>query len=568
MEQMTHILENKEVHKTHRVSSKPGKSTAWLVCLRFVGWALVSLMTTSGCEGNGHLRIVLQLPQAESLQPDLKRASQIQLSAVRPDGTRESVQKVWKDTQQPLYIGKIEPGRVDYLELVGFAADGHVLAYGRTSVGMIPEAQDGEVTMALRKPITYVAGSGFILTIDTSEFDENQVLDPIPIGTQPTGGDTQAVATTPDGTYLLAGGTAPVAQFAAVPTSGSNDPNATVRSLNWRDGFYLTDLAVSPDARWLLVAGTTSTGGAIYKFSLANVLHAPTDPNGINPAGITTGKPTKILFTSLPDQTLAAVVLIDSLDPKEENCPASPPASSYYFLPLDSPAFQPHEIPLGGAASDIQTTMNPPMLYVVYPCGTTSGDPAGLAGLDPTSGDLAYPIIPIPGARSLARTSDFLIVGRVATSQAGAYIELILQDIHGPWNAPEQRQIEVPPLDVRIGEPNGATILYLSIPPTSIVPYMMQGAPAGDRISLLLQGTFVSSPLSVGGLQIPQITVHGYFYATVDIEAEVIGTMILTQNEITQDGSQPYTVTSIGGLSELGLEEFQPTDLAHIYEVP
>ncbi len=563
----TESTQPKRLEMTDQVTPQRSVSLRLLIVIASI-LALGSVPASSGgCEGNGHLTIYLDMPQDPKLVPDLSQAAQLRLTPVGPEGKQKSVYGVWSPSSGSLSIGEITPGPLRYLELVGFAADGHVVTYGRSILDNIPEAQDGEIHMALRRPITYVAGAGYILRVDTSQFDDQQVLPAIQVTDMPQSGVTQAVATTSDGMYLIAGATAPAVQFAAFPTNGDMSANSVTRSVNW-SGVTLTDFAVSRDNRWLVVSTIESGGaGAVYRFSLANVIHQGLDPNRSSPLATFTGKPTKIRFTSMPDGSLAAVVLVDPLDVKAEDCGQGPQASKYVLVPLDSTSYQPATLPLNGVVSDMEATRDPPVVYMIYPCNGTNGSP-GLVGLDPQTGQVVKPTIDIPGARSVTRISDALVVGLGSTSNQKTFLKFKVQALDGAWNQAADVSVAMPPMDILVKSGQSDTNLYLSVPAQTVIPYVIKGTPAGRRISVLLEAIFRSAALNADGLKIPPLRVEAYFYVTADLSAQKIGSTILTKCDVEPPTtSTNLPLTCVGNRPE-NVGEFQPTTLAHIYEVP
>lgn len=371
-------------------------------------------------------------------------------------------------------IGELPVGDIGRLTLVGYSDTNQVLAYGETNGVAVGAWDDILVSLPLRKPYTYIAGGPAVSVFDTTQAHSADVVSPIDINSP--GQTTTAVATTPDGRYVLAAVADPVTPSASnllIFNTGQHTEAYRV-PLNYSPDF----LSVSHDGHWAILSATDAS--RITVVDLDDVF-ADVDPASTT-QDIVFAAPKAAAFVKSADGRDLAVVLQNSLL-KGEDClqAALPSTLSVIDLPdgnlLNSTFFD-------TTLADVVSRPGDSRVYAAEPCQQR------VATFDTNT----YQVSTLVGVQlptSLIVKDDTLWIGREEVFQpASPSTARILID-KVDLNTLEYTPVVATPflqegLVVREGNDMGASRVVLRANPLIVQVYHLSIPPGSTRISALI----------------------------------------------------------------------------------
>jgi len=442
----------------------------WLVS------ALSLLAFLGGCKSHGSVMITLELPAAQELNPmaDPRLAS---FSLVVSD-TDGNVQKINTEPYAPgvrqVDIGELPVGDIGRLTLVGYSDANQVLAYGEASGIAVGAYDDILVSLPFRKPYTYMAGGPSVSVFDTTQAHSADVVSPIEINSP--GQTTSAVATTPDGRYVLAAVADPATPSASkllVFNTGQHTEAYRV-PLNHSPDF----LSVSHDGHWAILSATDAS--RITVVDLQDVF-ADVDP-ALTTRDIVFAAPKRAAFVRRTDGRDLAVVLQNSLL-KGEDCLSAALPSTLSVIDLsdgnllNSTFFE-------TTLADVASRPGDSLVYAAEPCQQR------VATFDTNSYQVST-LVGVQSPTSLIVKDDLLWIGREELFQPTSpnTARILIDRVN--LNTLEYTPVVTTPflqegLVVREGNDQGASRVVLRANPLIVQVYHLSVPPGGTRISALV----------------------------------------------------------------------------------
>lgn len=467
------------------------------------------LALLGGCKSRGSVTITMELPAAQELNPmaDTRLAS---FSLIVSD-THGNVQKINTVPYTPgsnhLDIGELPVGDIGQLSLVGYSDTNQVLAYSQSSGFDVGAYDNIFVSLPLRKPYTYIAGGPSISVFDTTQAHALDVVSPIEINSP--GQTTSAVATTPDGRYVLAAVADPVTPNAStllIFNTGQHTEAYRV-PLHYSPDY----LSVSHDGHWAILSATDAS--RITVVDMEQVF------GGVNPIDATRdivfAAPRRAAFVRGPDGRDVAVILRDTLAINQRCEPSSTPSSlSVIDLPdgtlLNTTYF-------ATAVADIASRPADSLVFVAEPCL------AQVSVFDTTTNAVST-LLTAQVPRSLIATRDHLWIGskdesadvgttaaRIAISKVDLNTLIRTDVVATPFLQEGYVLREDDASSSRVvlrANPRTVSVYHLSVPPGS------------SRVSALVYATYYgdyrSDPLTTVTPNIAEVEYHSFSYVGLD----------------------------------------------------
>jgi hypothetical protein len=509
-----------------------------------------------GCTEKGAVVLLLERPTLEQLDP-LSNPTPVELRLQVHRGPHvEILTAAWPASGRGLDVGELEPGPVDRMLLSAFASDGRLVGYG--AMGPMEVPKKGKVTLAVpfRRPLSYVAGGTNLAVFDTSRPKEEQLLDPLLIG---TGSDlTTAVDGTPDGRHLLVTTQGPH-QLHVVDTR----THSVTQVVDLPDS--PTFLSVSQDSEWVVVSHYDTNEVTFVR--LNDVLEGR-GTSAQWTLGLTTS-PGPAAVATLPGGQQVAAVLGGRLR-IDFVCQPEPAPSTLHIVDLASRTLQ-GTVTLNEGARAIAATVDQSAVFVAFPCDSRAArlDPSNWQELD--SDDL-------PAPTHLMATDTTLFVGNssdaVGTGPSFQPAELSLNTVDLGNNVVNTLQMPFFKERIPLHTHTGGDALTLTLDPLTVRVFRMSVAPGETRISVLVVAGYYTTGFSVGQLTVPETNATSLTYVTVDRgSAEIVGryraTCTVTLLGPNPDGLEANRCEDLESFSQPpSNQDFEPLGVTTLYGAP
>lgn len=436
---------------------------------------LATLVLCAACDPDGGVALRFERPEDPTLDPLTADVEELTLWATA--GGEEVFQST-RPFGDAVRFGELPLGRDIRFAVGGTAATGHMIAFGRSGAPVDVTVDDAiEVTLPVRRPFSYVAGAEGLIALDGAlDDDYARVLG--------DGDVVGAASATPDGgAVVVAAG----ATLAVISTS-THQPEGGELALV----APATDLAISPDSRWAVVAhGEPGHGVSIVE------LPALRDGAPVEPTFVATG-PTGSIAVSAD----TAWVVIDPL--ASLFCM---PMSSLLAIPLDDPAAAAAPMPFGAPASDLAVDPDGRPL-IVLPCADQIVD------------DTLTPVLEVDGVSAVTVAGDTIwATGHVD----GEAAHIILASV--PLDGGEPSLLDLPTLEERALAPEfDAPGQGASIQATADLAsaYDLAILPDGEHAAILVAAVYLTDEVGDAGFGIPilpAVTMVTYEYQLVQLDS-------------------------------------------------
>jgi len=468
--------------------------------------------------------------------------------------------------ERRLEIGDIPVGHAGKLTLIGYSAANKVLAYGETEAVNVDPYESLMVSMALRKPFTYIAGGPTVGVFDTTLAHAADVVQGIDI--ESLGQVTTAVATTPDGRYLLA----------AVADAVGTVPANPAKLLIFDTGFHTRAfavplnhdpdyLSVSADGHWAILSATDASAITVVDMQAVYA--------GANPADTTRdivfAAPRRAAFVKEPNGRDLAVILRDQLD-ITERCESAPMPSTLSVIDLADGTLL-NSTYLTTAAADIASRPGDNRVFVAQPC-------QGRVATFDTSTFLESTLVSAQVPTSLIVKNNTLWVGSLDQSADGgetaARIVISSVDLNtiahgGVLATPFLQEGYILQTDDQ-----GSSKVVLRANPQSARVYHLSVPPGSTRISALVFATYYgdyrSDPLTNVTPNISEVEYYSFSYVGLDTTSGEIRRRyrgfcfaILNNNPDTLYCCEDLELHEG---SVCNVDDFVPTGASSLYGVP
>ena len=483
-------------------------------------WALSLIALPGGCKSNGQLTIQLDLPSNHDVLSPMAdtRLSSFSLVVRSETGEVEKISTVPLDSSSgtlaitgSLSVGEVPVGLAGTLSLIGYSATNQVLAYGE--VGPLDISATGEqaVVLALRKPLTYISGGPEILVFDTSRSHANDLIPAVTL--DGTGQASTAVATTPDGRYILAAvaDRSPTAPTGAPPkliifnTSTHLESRSVI--LTHRPEY----LSVSPDGQWAVISSTADNWVTIVDL---HYLLA-----GGNPADATKevvfASPKRAAFVKGAGGESLAVILRDQME-IDALCDPAPLPSTLSVFDLTTGTLLNTTVLFSGAR-DIASRPGDKRIFIAQPCL------GRIAAFNAHTYEETL-LINVQVPTSLIIKDSTLWVGSADLSPDGgttaariaiSAVDLTTMTLTKPIDTPYLSEGYVVKTDDQ-----ESSALILSAKPRTVRVYHLSVPPGSTRISALVYanyyGDYRSAPIDLTVPIIEQVEIYSAAYVGLD----------------------------------------------------
>lgn len=500
---------------------------------------LAALATSTACGGDGRLLILLERPEDSTLDP--LRDDRLARFSLRVDQRGKlSDQETFRSDADELTVGDVPVGSPFDLRLAGKSSSGQMLGLGQ--VFDVNVDGDGTVVQVkFRKPIGYVAGQPGVDLVDASASTrEKAALSPIR-----TISSVSAVATTPDGAWLLA-----VAGSSLVALRTSNHSIWAQASIPAGGTF----VAVSPDNRYAVVChreGKELSIVDMVKLAEKNPIAALRVPLG--------GKPTKAVFSGKDRSRVK--VLVDGVG-HLDGCSASSSLVDV-LLATGQPT---GTLKLNKPVADVVIDPRDDSLLMALPCEKSLGKVQnGMA----TKLDLGGQV---PRTYDLATSDQHLVVlgSDNGTPPQG---DAVLFDLSRTgFNTPQTKKFSLPQLGVSITSAASTGAINVSLALETFTIFDVTVAPDGQRTVCLFQARYVSN-IGVGscnynfnikamGYLVVDLTVETYLFSQL---TDLVFQQCSTCDYPSQSACESWFTKGMQSGKALTTPEFEPRGTALLF---
>ena len=404
-----------------------------------------------------------------------------------------------------LHIGELPVGDIGRLTLVGYSDTNQVLAYSESGGFAVEAYDDILVSLPLRKPYTYLAGGPAISVFDNTLAHSGDVVSPIELNSP--GQTSTAVATTPDGRYVLTAVADPVTPTASnllVFNTGQHTEAYRV-PLNYSPDY----LSVSHDGHWAILSATDAS--RITVVDMEQVFA------GVPPASTTQDivfvAPRRAAFVKGPDGRDLAVILRDPL-PIEARCTPTSTRSSLSVIELPDGNLL-NTTYFDTALADIASRPGDSRVFLADPCT------AQISYFETTNYQLGT-LVSVQVPRSLIATSDTLWIGSLDESPDGGRTaaRIAISKVDLSSQSPILEAVLATPF---VEEGNelfvddvGSSSVVLRANPRTVTAYHLSIPPGASRVSALVyatyKGDYTSAPLpsNIGDISTVNYESHSY----------------------------------------------------------
>ncbi len=430
--------------------------------------ALPVLLVLAACDPDGGVALRFERPEDPSLDPLTDDVRELTLWATAGG---EEVFQATRPYDAAVRFGQLPLGQDVRFAVGGSAATGQVIAYGKSGDPVDVTVDDAiEVTLPVRRPFSYVAGAEGVIALDGSLGDDYVTA----LG---DGAAAAAVSATPDGRSIV------VAQGASLVSISTSTHLAEGGEVALEAA--ATDLAISPDGRWAVVAHAEPSGVSIVDRATAQASFVATPPVG-----------------QLAVSADTVWVIVDPL-----NSLFCSPMSSLLAIPLDDPASAGDPVPLDAPASDLAVDRDGRPL-VVLPCADRIVD------------ESLTPVLEVDGVSAVTVAGDTIwATGHVD----GEAAHIILASV--PLAGGEPALIDLPTLEERALAPEfDAPGQNASIQATADLAsaYDLTVLPDGEHAAILVAAVYFTEEVGDAGFGVPilpAVTMVTYEYQLVQLDS-------------------------------------------------
>ena len=284
------------------------------------GWSSCGLVLFAGVVGVacetpevGSVRLRLELPASEALDPLGPRLAAFGLTMTEPDGTLLVDTRAAADDPGLLAFGDLPVSDALTVAMTAEDGTGRLLGFGRGTAPLTIQPHEAvELAVRMRRPLVYVGGAARLKSLDPTVDGADAAAWFVDVGDADVDSTPLAVATTPDGARVL------IAHASSLAILLTTDHSL---ELELPLGPGARELAISDDSNFAIVAhgaGLTvvelATGTARFfatngppssPVARAGIGHALLDAGNAGGASCTTN--TKILtFALASDETLSS----------------------------------------------------------------------------------------------------------------------------------------------------------------------------------------------------------------------------------------------------------------------
>ncbi len=532
--------------------------------------ALSLLALLSGCKSTGSVTVRLDLPQAPELNPmDDPRLASFSLIVTDAEGNIEKINTVpYLPAVQRLEIGEVPVGHAGRLTLIGYSAANKVLAYGEAASIEVDPWESLTLSMALRKPYTYISGGPTVAVFDTTLAHAADVVAGIDIAS--LGQVTTAVATSPDGRYLLA----------AVADSPDTVPASPAKLLIFDTGSHARAhtvplahdpdyLSVSADGHWAILSATDASMITVVDMQ---AVFAGTDPETTT-RDIVFAAPKRAAFVQDPTGRDLAVILRDQLG-ITERCDAAPVPSTLSVIDLADGTLL-NSTALTTAAADIASQPGDNRVFVAQPC-------QGRVATFDTSTFEESTLVSAQVPTSLIVKNDTLWVGSLDESADGGTTaaRIVISSVDLKHPPPVLNSVVATPFlqegYVLRDDDQLSSKVVLRANPRSTRVYHLSVPPGSTRVSALVFATYYgdyrSDPITVGDDPISEVEYFSFSYVGLDTTSGEIrrryrGYCIAIIDRVTDDWYCCEDLEQHEG-AVCNVDQFIPTGATSLYGVP
>ncbi len=471
--------------------------------------ALSLLALGGGCKSKGSVTISLELPATDELNPMTDpRLESFSLIVSDEDGLVQKINTVpFTPGQRELRIGELPVGSFGRLTLVGYSDTNQVLAFGEASPLSVAAWEDLFISLPLRKPYSYIAGGEAVLVFDTTRAHSADVVSPIELNSP--GQTAAAVATMPDGRYVLAAvgdREQPASSNLLVFNTGQHSEAFRV-PLNYSPDY----LSVSHDGRWAIISATDASRITVVDM---DQLLGGTDPV-LTTRDIVFAAPRRAAFVRSPEGQDLAVILRDPLAINEP-CETSTTRSSLSVIDLPEGNLL-NTTNFDRGLADIASRPDDSRIFVADPC------PAQISAFETdTYQTQALANVQVP--RSLIAAGSTLWIGSWDESAdvgtTAARIVIYKLELESP--TPTQ-VIATPFLQegyVLRWDDSSSSKVVLRANPRLVSVYHLSVPPGSSRISALVYaqyyGDYRSNPITDKLPNISEVVYNSFSYVGLD----------------------------------------------------
>jgi len=539
--------------------------------------ALLLLATATGCKDDGQLVLELDLPASNAgLDPmEDERLDHFTLTVHDAAGGVETINTVpYEPGRRSLDIGQVPVGALGDLRLVGYSATNQVLAWAETGALTTRQSSAVSVSLALRKPFTYIAGGGEIVGFDTARSEVDTVATTIPLG----GGVSTDIAATPDGRFLLvsvAGFENPpaVAPSLKLYTTAAHQPGKEI-PLAFKPGH----ISLSPDGAWAVVAQYREEGEDAQHVAVVDMQRALNAADPSTAARIVNMQnASRVAFVTDRSGEPLAVILRDQLDASLD-CEDPARDSQLSTIRLSDGTLVDTADTLGMKIRDITSDPADHRVFVADTCS----DRVAVFDVDDQS-VTGFPWT-ITRPYSLIVSDRRLYVGGLHTTpgatEEAARIEVTVFDPWDDLSNANVRTLSVPfPSEavvvVTLGNDPGVRLL-VDIVPQDVRVYRLSVPPGENRLSALVRAEYHASSFQIQGesvtLTIPALDITSESYIGLDSGSAAIrrryrAYCIAYAQNPAPDPPTPLFCKPLDP-HEQHEDEFRPRGATSIYGVP
>lgn len=478
-------------------------------------WFLfIPVFLTAGCPERGRLELKLEIPADTELNPLTNEALREVRLQVHRGGSVTVRAAIWKDENQTLEMGNLDPGQVDAVVLSGYSAEGRLLSYGRTGSFEVPDGWDFTVMLPFRRPLTYLSGlKGAVQVFDTSRRNERQILPPLIVNPDDPGtGTTFAATATPDGRHILLATHNP-SRLVVMDTAN----HRVIRSHPL--DFEPYHMGISRDGRWVVAADSGMVNGQEGKMIVGG-LHQAISSAEFTPRTISglgglppSGRPA---FMTLADGR-ERVVMVGKRAPFDFDCSEEPSVIHFidpYTGQMEEPMFLP------STARAVASSPHSNYFFVAMPCQES------VLVVDPNNRTVKNLWVDRPmdiAVSSRFESNPYLFVGNVTQADLSRPARLSVTAID--LESYDHDTIEVSFFDettmIRT-EPDG-TRITLTLEPKELRIWGMSLPPGDQKLSLLVYAVYSHGTINLGDLTLNPRSISTDTYVTLDIAGGEIG---------------------------------------------
>jgi len=448
------------------------------------------------CLGEGSVEVKLQLPEDPDLSPLQLNIGEVTLMTEMPGEPAHSQSQQVLDVSDGVDLGRIDVGDDVKLTLSMASPSQRLVGFGRSAPVSVEADSDVVVPINVRRPFVYMTG-GLNITVFDSTQDQESADYQSAIG---VGGSPVLVAPTPDGADLAVvsvGGNGTFLSLVSTSTHTRRDEIPPVAL-----GPYPTDVAVSPDNRFLVVAHEENPGGqgGLSVIDLAAARSGASSIQFVPLAGV----------GGVVVSNERAFALVGRAT--DFGCPQD--VSSVVAVDLNSGATGP-TVSFDHGIHDVAVARDGHTIVVADSCDDS------LISIDVDDDASRVPLASLTDASAVAIVNDRVwgVGTKAPTLTEGARLELVSIPVSG--NMDEMTRVALPPAEERaksnsFNTPGQRAQQVLDA--DALIAYELAVVPGAGHIALLTRSVFQGEESGdLGGFPIiPQMELRSWEYLLVN----------------------------------------------------